>query len=99
VFEAPSESQLTGYRVLALEENNRTPSLYVDGTWVHTGLTSTLTSYLTNKVGTARQGGFKGEIGEVVIVSSVLGASERKKMEGYLAHKWGHTANLPADHV
>lgn len=99
VYEAPSGSQLTGYRVLAFEENNRTPSLYVDGTWVHTGLTSTLASYLTNKVGTARQGGFIGEIGEVVIVSSVLGASDRKKMEGYLAHKWGLTANLPADHV
>lgn len=99
VYEAPSESQLTGYRVLALEENNRTPSLYVDGTWVHTGLTSTLTSYLTNKVGTSRQGGFVGEIGEVVIVGSVLAENERKKMEGYLAHKWGLTANLPADHV
>ena len=39
-----------------------------------------------------------GEIGELVIVASMLSDTTRKKIEGYLAHKWSLTANLPADH-
>jgi hypothetical protein len=39
-----------------------------------------------------------GSIGEVVIVSGLISSSNRQKMEGYLAHKWGLAANLPADH-
>eukprot|EP00962_Isochrysis_galbana_P059108 scaffold32529_cov129-Isochrysis_galbana.AAC.1 len=37
-------------------------------------------------------------VGEIVIVPSALNTSDRQKMEGYLAHKWGLEANLPADH-
>jgi hypothetical protein len=39
-----------------------------------------------------------GSIGEVVIVSGLISSSNRQKMEGYLAHKWGLTADLPNDH-
>jgi hypothetical protein len=40
-----------------------------------------------------------GEIGEVIIVSNLgVGLSEAQQVEGYLAHKWGLTAGLPADH-
>jgi hypothetical protein len=66
--------------VLALEELEQTPSIYVDGTLVHTGLESTKTfSYLPTKIGTSRQGGFQGEIGEVIMVSTVLEPADRKK--------------------
>jgi hypothetical protein len=41
---------------------------------------------------------FAGNLAETVIVSSVVNTSDRQKLEGYLAHKWGLTANLPADH-
>ena len=100
MYEPPINTQLTGYKVLALEELENTPSIYVDGTLVHTGLTSTkASSYLPFKIGTSRQGGFQGEIGEVIIVSSVLEAADRKKIEGYLAHKWGIGGNLSSDHV
>jgi hypothetical protein len=37
-------------------------------------------------------------IAEVIIVSSSPTTIVRQKIEGYLAHKWGLTANLPADH-
>jgi hypothetical protein len=37
-------------------------------------------------------------LGEVVIVPSLPTADTRQKIEGYLAHKWGLTASLPADH-
>lgn len=37
-------------------------------------------------------------IAEVVIVPSLPTGTVRQQMEGYLAHKWGLTANLPAGH-
>jgi len=37
-------------------------------------------------------------IAEVVIFSSYIAQSLRENVEGYLAHKWGLTANLPAGH-
>jgi hypothetical protein len=41
---------------------------------------------------------YNGIIGEVLVFNSVLGDSDRQKIEGYLAHKWGLEANLPALH-
>lgn len=38
-----------------------------------------------------------GSIKEIV-VSNILSTEERQKIEGYLAHKWGLTDNLPAGH-
>jgi hypothetical protein len=35
---------------------------------------------------------------EIIITSSSLAVSVRQRVEGYLAHKWGTTAGLPADH-
>jgi hypothetical protein len=39
----------------------------------------------------------RGSIGELVI-SANGNANDMLKLEGYLAHKWGLTANLPSDH-
>ncbi len=39
-----------------------------------------------------------GYISEVIIASSIASADTRQRIEGYLAHKWGLTANLPSDH-
>jgi hypothetical protein len=41
---------------------------------------------------------WKGDLGELIIYNSELSVSEFEKVEGYLAHKWGLTANLPGDH-
>jgi hypothetical protein len=41
---------------------------------------------------------FDGKIHELVIVPSVATTVLRQTMHGYLAHKWGLTANLPASH-
>ena len=48
--------------------------------------------------GTQNSGNLNGAIAELVVTSSVLSTLNRQKLEGYLAHKWGLTANLPADH-
>jgi hypothetical protein len=37
-------------------------------------------------------------IGEIVFLSFAATTDVRQKLEGYLAHKWGLTANLPANH-
>jgi len=35
---------------------------------------------------------------EIVVSSTLLSTENRQKLEGYLAHKWGLTADLPAGH-
>jgi hypothetical protein len=39
-----------------------------------------------------------GYIAEVVICDAVLSSTNREKVEGYLAHKWGLESNLPNTH-
>jgi len=39
-----------------------------------------------------------GYICELLFVDSAVSTDTRQLIEGYLAHKWGLTANLPADH-
>ena len=41
---------------------------------------------------------WKGDLGELLIYNTELNVSNFEKIEGYLAHKWGLTANLPANH-
>ena len=43
-------------------------------------------------------GTLKGEIAEAVAYNRVLPGLAREKIEGYLAHKWGLTGELPTDH-
>jgi uncharacterized repeat protein (TIGR02543 family) len=38
------------------------------------------------------------KLGEIIICTGTLGQADREKFEGYLAHKWGLPANLPASH-
>jgi hypothetical protein len=39
-----------------------------------------------------------GQIAEFVYVANMLTASDREKLEGYIAHKWGLTVKLPSNH-
>ena len=40
----------------------------------------------------------RGDIAEILIVMGEVSDSNRDKIEGYLAHKWGLTSNLPNNH-
>lgn len=40
----------------------------------------------------------QGRVYEFIVVSSAQLENSRQKVEGYIAHKWGLEANLPADH-
>jgi hypothetical protein len=54
----------------------------------------------TLQVGANSAGGIPlvGYISEFIVLSSVATQNTRQRIEGYLAHKWGLTANLPSDH-
>jgi hypothetical protein len=39
-----------------------------------------------------------GRLAEIIYIESALSLADRQLVEGYLAHKWGLTANLPGDH-
>ena len=41
---------------------------------------------------------WSGDIDEIIVTSAYLDTFEIQRIEGYLAHKWGLTANLPNDH-
>jgi hypothetical protein len=45
-----------------------------------------------------QSGFFNGDIGELVALPTAASLDTRQRIEGYLAHKWGLTANLPSDH-
>ena len=42
--------------------------------------------------------GFRGDIGEMLILDSIPDTITQEKIEGYLAHKWGLTGKLPSGH-
>jgi len=69
---------------------------------LHTaGNTSDTDSQVTPKIGAVAAGAssfFNGPIAEIVITTSTITTTTRQRIEGYLAHKWGLTANLPSDH-
>lgn len=39
-----------------------------------------------------------GTIGEFIVTNGVLSTLNRERLEGYAAHKWGVSANLPGAH-
>ena len=52
-------------------------------------------------IGAARLGAFgflTGKVAEVIVLNGLATTEERQLLEGYLAHKWGLAANLPAGH-
>jgi hypothetical protein len=69
---------------------------------LHTaGNISDTDSQVTPKIGAIAAGVsnfFNGPIAEIVVTTSTITTNTRQRIEGYLAHKWGLTANLPSDH-
>ena len=62
--------------------------------------TQAATSGLVNDyyVGRAGSDYSDGRFCEYIVLRRNATTTERQKLEGYLAHKWGLTANLPIDH-
>jgi len=62
--------------------------------------TKAATSGLVSNYSIGRAGSIlsDGRFCEYIVLRRNATTTERQKLEGYLAHKWGLTANLPADH-
>ena len=79
---------------------------YLNGTQdINTTFTGPIGSVQNYYLGGLNDGGslntsavLNGELAEVVFTSDTISDSNRKKLEGYLAHKWGSEGLLPASH-
>lgn len=75
--------------------------LYRNGSEIASGArslsTATNADFLIGK-DTGTSSYMNGLIAEILFVSSAVSTDTRQRIEGYLAHKWGLTANLPAGH-
>jgi len=92
----------SGWKVTGLRTESSTLYGYQDGTSLPLSNSSISNPLPTQTAAAlmfgARLGGVSDTIAEVLIGVGVLSDSDREKVDGYLAHKWGLTANLPAAH-
>lgn len=91
--------------VLVMVDSGTALTHYVDGfqSSTHTFTRSTLSALDSFTLGCLRFNGgtfgfFSGLMGEVVCCTSALGTTDRQKLEGYLAHKWGAADELDGAH-
>lgn len=70
------------------------------GTNTSTGVGNTADASFTLQVGTAGNNTWSmvGYVAEFLVFNSKLSTTNRQLVEGYLAHKWGISANLPSGH-
>lgn len=52
----------------------------------------------SHTLGFRNSGTLDGCLGEVIVTDASVSATDRQKIEGYLAHKWGMTDKLPSGH-
>jgi len=72
---------------------------YVDGSAVHTLIANTVAFGTTPAIGAGYYNDyFDGQIAEVIDCNEALTTTERQRVEGYLAWKFGLESNLPAEH-
>jgi len=82
-----------------VRQSNTEGELFIDGDLKYNPKSLSFTS----PIDSLTVGGYYGDncsgisLGELVI-APLLSDADRQKLEGYLAHKWGLQANLPADH-
>ena len=95
----------SSFHLFGYEKNLSNGNLYYEG--INVGTSSSLSTTISNtswKIGepAAGSGGLffptPLDAAEIVMLSAPASTSDRQKIEGYLAHKWGLTANLPAGH-
>jgi hypothetical protein len=85
--------------IISVALDTTTGSIFLNGSATSVASTSFTGTSLNASLRWAISGGaFKGYIGELVTYPSVLSTTDRQKVEGYLAWKWGLQGSLPAGH-
>lgn len=101
-FMTHGSSTATGTFINGLVRNNSGTQAFRNGTAFGGPVGAAATANVTlNAIGRA-QGGtaalHNGPMAEIIVGRSDLSTTDRQKLEGYLAWKWGLEADLPADH-
>ena len=91
-------SQYVIYGGTVSVSGNTTSFLYFNGTQVATVSVNSSGGTSAYSVGDSINNMTSGNIAEVLIYNSVLSTTDRQKVEGYLAWKWGLQTSLPGAH-
>jgi hypothetical protein len=95
------------WNIVGNQRDNTTHNMWNNGDFASkSSNTVTATATSTTRVGiggyhdavTSSQYAVNIDIAEIVFYQSALNTTQRQTIEGYLAHKWGLSANLPSDH-
>jgi hypothetical protein len=93
---------LTSFRIYSAHQATNDIRAYLDGTSLFSGGAGSTAHFgtgVTKRIGANAAGDrFEGQIAEICIFNSALTTSDRQKVEGYLAWKYGLQANLPGGH-
>jgi hypothetical protein len=97
----PTPSMSSTYRIYSARTATNDWKAFLDGVQLVTFGTNTpffgtsQTKYIGRNKSTQK---FEGFIAEILIFDAAISSSDREKVEGYLAHKWGIAANLDGGH-
>lgn len=92
-------SSMTSARILNVDSASANFTTRMDGTQIfNTGTNTVSLPTATRQVAGGSGNYLDGKIAEILVFNSVLAQADREKVEGYLAHKWGLTGNLPGAH-
>lgn len=105
---------LASWRIIGIHSAASDCGFYIDGGVYTAGVGAPFYSTASNTVGFDSAPKFgrsvrdptgspylyymDGWTAEIVLTNAKLGATDRQKLEGFLAHKWGLTGNLDAGH-
>jgi len=93
-----SASTATGAFQHILIKSASATSLYEHGAIVGTPQPNGTEAGSVTHIGRRAANYHAGLLGEIIVVNSALSDSDRQKLEGYLAHKWGMAGALPSGH-
>lgn len=102
-FQIPVDGNGTGDPVMMgwVNRSGAGYDFYANGTLEHTATHSATVpsaSITTYGYHYATSNRLKHTLGELLFFNYSLSQSDREKLEGYMAHRWGMTADLPAGH-
>jgi hypothetical protein len=100
-FSMTSAGQTTGvYYIITINAPSLGGQIFINGTNVTASGNAPGSSFLFDQIGRRSTSNepLNGKIAETFWMPTSNNTTLRQQAEGYLGHRWGLTANLPADH-